>query len=293
MFVRTWLQCTSVCKGCKPFLEPERTCSVSWSCNSSWMARKLCVHSWFLTMPIFGQISKKWGTASETTTPIFKINYLFKCILNPLKMKNQIKFWLILQSSNFLLRLFNLHTCKTTKTRAVFISTLMLSTLHGSLSSTNKMHSTCCNTQGLPTLKISTSPQENYVGNNMWLNAPLLLFAANLVYAIPLTINIIFLWYITINGCSRTFILIYCSKWPSFWGALFFESCKSEITSPTSRLFAPCSLTSGSTTMIMSSILSLLLDLPSKTEAKCKTWDSESHLLNVGPGVNKFNFLKL
>lgn len=244
-------------------------------------------------MPIFGQISKKWGTVSEMTTPICKTNYLFKCILNPLKVKNQIKFWLILQSSNFLLRLFNLHTCKTIKTRAVFISTLMLSTPHSFLSSTNKVHSTCYNTQGLLTLRISTSPQENYVGNNVWLNAPLLLFAANLVYATPLTINIIFLQYLTINGCSRTLILIYCSKWPSFWGALFFESYKSEITSPTSELFAPCSLTSGSTTIIMSSILSLLLDLPSKTEVKCKIWDSESHLLNVGPGANKFNFLKL
>lgn len=48
----------------------------------------------------------------------------------------------------------------------------------------------------------------------------------------------------------------------------------------------------GAATTIMSIILSLLLDLPSRTEVKCKNLDSDSHLLNVSPWTNLFNFSK-
>ena len=48
----------------------------------------------------------------------------------------------------------------------------------------------------------------------------------------------------------------------------------------------------GVATTIVSIILSLLLDLSSRTEIKCKVLDSESHLLNASYWTNLFDFFK-
>lgn len=144
----------------------------------------------------------------------------------------------------------------------------------------------------LPTWRTSIPPQDNSVGNNLWLNVPLLLFHDSLAHSTPFSVSIVFPWYITINRLLGTFIPIYCSKWPSSWDALFFESCKSEITSPTSKRLHLVSIKSGSATIIMSSILSLSLDLPPRTEVKMQDL-TLSHLLNVSPRANIFNFCKL
>lgn len=49
----------------------------------------------------------------------------------------------------------------------------------------------------------------------------------------------------------------------------------------------------GAAAIIMSIILCLLLDLPTRIEIKCKILDSDSHLLNIGPWEKLFNFFKL
>lgn len=125
----------------------------------------------------------------------------------------------------------------------------MFSTIHGSLSPTNKVHSTCYNIQG-PLFPASTCTPPHFEKSLPHPGKILLVLNCDLYspasvwcqHSTPLTVIIIFLWYITISGCSGTLILIYCSKWPSSWDSLFFESYNSEMTSPTSELFAPCSL---------------------------------------------------
>lgn len=77
--------------------------------------------SWFLIMVVNFQIHEVLYQGYYIS--FFKINYLHKSIGKPPNVKNQVKFWLIFQSSTFLFRLLNICICKNTKTWAEYINT--------------------------------------------------------------------------------------------------------------------------------------------------------------------------